>query len=355
MQQKTICFYPTHQKRTNHFLFNLSKLLETTGRYKCIGYKETKKESPKEIFGADVYHINWFDQSRNFVSFLKRLYFLVALKLKHKRIVWTIHNVVSHIKTPFYNKVLFRLLARFSDTIHVMCRDTEKIAHLEKYAAKIRLIPHGDYYGSYPESDFDVLASYGIEKSRPVFLFSGAIQPYKNIEVLVKAFKKLMAGEMTGGLCPVLLICGKVEPESYGDTIRQLIAGDKDIVFDPKFIPDEKLGAYIKSACVLVAPYSYRSSLNSGTIPLAFSYGKTLVCPDIPCVKDIVADSDCLYSYHYGTEEEHIDWLSKVLAQVCSDLNDGKISEKEKNASLYMKRNAWDAHRDEWISLYENC
>lgn len=354
MSQKIVCFYPTHQKRTNHFLYNLSKLLESSGKFKCIGYKDVKKENPKKIFSADVYHINWFDQSKNIVSFFMRLYFLIALKLKRKRIVWTIHNVTSHDKTPIYNKILFSLLARFSDVIHIMCKETVEIAHLKKFAKKVRLIPHGDYYGSYPESDFDVYEHYGIDKTRSVILFSGAIQPYKNIEVLVKAFKKAWNDSDADKPFPVLLICGKVEPDSYKISIQRLLQDDKSIVFDPHFIPDENLAAYIKSASVLVAPYSYRSSLNSGTIPLAFSYGKTIVCPDIPCVRDIVLDGDCLYSYHYETEAEHIDVLSEMMKQVYSDLTTGKIHEKENNASLYMKQNAWEAHRKEWISLYEN-
>lgn len=360
MQQKTICFYPTHQKRTNHFLFNLAKLLESSGCFKCVGYKDVKKSNPKSIFDADIYHINWFDQSKTFVSFLKRLYFLLMLKCKRKKIVWTIHNIVSHAKTPFYNKILFKLLVRFSDKIHIMCKDTVKIAHLEKYADKIQLIPHGDYYGSYPESDFDIYARYNITRGRPIFLFTGAIQPYKNIEVLVQAFKKAWPSNLpesalqggSGEVSPMLLICGKVEPESYKETIQQLLDNRDDIVFDLQFIPDEKLAAYIKSAGVLMAPYSYRSSLNSGTIPLAFSYGKTLICSDIPCVKDIVAKCDCLYSYHYATEEEHVDALSNMMKQAYSDLISGKIFEKENNAVRYMKSNAWEARKKEWLSLY---
>ena len=352
MSQKTICFYPTNQKRTNHFLYNLSSLLESTGMFKCVGYKEIKKESPRQLFSADVYHINWFDQSKDIVSFVKRLYFLIALKLKKKKIVWTVHNITSHEKTPFYNKILFRALVRFSDKIHIMCKQTIEIAHLEKYASKVLLIPHGDYYGSYPASNFDIYKRYGIDRRKPIFLFSGAIQPYKNIEVLIKSFQKNWNGDCLDDSSPVLLICGKVEPVSYKDSIQRLLVDAKDIVFDPQFVPDENISAYIKTAAVLIAPYSYHSSLNSGTIPLAFSYGKTIVCPDIPCVKDVVAESDCLYSYHYESENDHVDVLSKMMLQVYSDYNSGKILAKQHDAVSYMQRNSWKAHEKEWISLY---
>lgn len=349
MSQKTVCFYPSNQKRTNHFLFNLSRLLESSGRFKCVGYKEVQKETPKDLFKSDIYHINWFDQSKDVVSFLKRLYFLIALKMRGKRIVWTIHNIVSHAKTPFYNRILFKCLARFSKVIHVMCNDTVSIAKLEKYRDKVVLVPHGDYYGSYPDNNFDVYGHYGIDREKLIFLFSGAIQPYKNVDVLIRAFRKAFAGKDS----PVLLVCGKVEPDSYKENLQKLLDGADNIVFDPQFIPDENLGSYISTAKILTIPYSYRSSLNSGTIPLAFSYGKTLVCPDIACVKDILSDSDCLYSYHYESEEDHIEVLSRNLLQVYSDLETGRVSEKEQKAKVYMERNSWEAHKNEWISLYE--
>lgn len=349
MNRLIVCFYPSCQKRTNHFLYNLSRVLESTGRIKCVGYKELRQINPSDVFNADVYHINWFDQSKNIGSFLKRLYFLVVLKLKHKRIVWTVHNAISHEKTPCYNKVLFKMLARFSDVIHVMCKDTVAIAHLENVADKVKLIPHGDYYESYPNSDMDVYAYLGIEKSKKIFLFSGAIRPYKNIEILVRAFRKAFADNVCS---PMLLVCGKVESDDYEKKIRAEIGSAANIKFCPGFISDESLAAYLHAASVLVAPYSYRSSLNSGTLPLAFSYGKTLICPDIACVKDVVEKCDCLYAYHYETEVEHVDALAEKLCEVNRYVCDGSIAEKEKLAQKYMQENSWEAHKKEWTELY---
>lgn len=348
MKKKIICFYPSNQKRTNHFLYNLSRLVESSGFFECVGYKEVKKKSPGKIFFADIYHLNWFDQSRDLASFFKRMFFLFALRLKKKKIVWTIHNIESHIATPSYNKLLFYFLARFSTIIHTMNLETVKIANLERFRNKIRMIPHGDYYDSYPDSDFDVRGHYGIEKSRRIFLFLGAIQPYKNVDVLIDAFGKTFEAESS----PVLLVCGRVEPDYYLESIRRKLEGISSIVLDPRFIADGEMSAYVRSADILVAPYGFRSSLNSGTIPLAFSYGKTLICSDIPCVKDIQSEMDCLYHYHYSSRAEHVQVLSEKLSKAYFDILDGSIREKEKNAVLYMKKNSWKAHQREWIQLY---
>lgn len=348
MKQKTICFYPSCQKRSNHFLFNLSKLLESLGDIRCVSYKDVRKETPNLLYDFDIYHINWFDQSKTFISFLKRFYFLIRLKLKGKRIVWTIHNIVSHSKTPFYNKILYNALIHFSDTIHIMCLETITLAHLEKYQRKIKLIPHGDYYNSYPESSINICQLYHINPTRPIFLFFGAIQPYKNIEVLIQAYRNAFKMEKA----PILMICGKVEPKSYENTIQMLINNLTNIVFKSEFLPDEYISSYIQKASVLVVPYSYRSSLNSGTIPLAFSFGKTVICPDIACVKDIQKNSDSLYTYHYESEEDHIAKLSEKMKEAYQDILMEQIQEKEKNAIRYMEQNSWNAHKKEWLSLY---
>lgn len=345
MQQKTICFYPSCQKRYNHFLFNLAKLLESNSNIQCVSYKDLSK---KEIFNSDIYHINWFDQSKTFLSFLKRLYFLVMLKLKGKKIVWTIHNVTSHTKTPFYNKIIFKLLVIFSDVIHIMSSETIQKIHLEKYQNKIRLIPHGDYFHSYPSTTFDLNECFHLDPKRQIFLFFGVIQPYKNIDVLIKAFDKVFDKEES----PVLMICGKAEPLSYESTILELCKANPNIIFQSTFIPDDQLSAYIQNASLMVVPYSYRSSLNSGTIPLAFSYEKTLICPDIACVKDIQKERDCLYTYHYESKDDHIVKLAEKMKEAYQDISTGSIQKKELNAKQYMENNSWVAHKKEWLSLY---
>ena len=70
------------------------------------------------------------------------------------------------------------------------------------------------------------------------------------------------------------------EGAKYGDVMIGLFT-DKAIATHkrlPYLNYEQNISAYIKTAAVLIAPYSYRSSLNSGTIPLAFSYGKTPQC-----------------------------------------------------------------------------
>ena len=343
MNKLKVCFYPTCENATNHFLANLARLLREEGSFECSGFLDLAKCGKGEEFKKDVYHFNWFDQSLSFGSFLYRLYILLRLALTRKRIVWTVHNTVPHGGVPGYNRILRALLLRFSSVIHIMSEGSREIPYLARYMDKVVLIPHGDYFGSYPESNVDIRSRHGIPEGVPIVLFLGAVRPYKNIEVLLDAFAFENAA---------LLICGNVRPPEYIDKLTEYVKGRKNVVFAPQFVPDSELSAYLESAAFLVAPYSYDSALNSGTALLACSYGKTLVCPDIAGVRDIQAEADCLYAYHYDSAEEHAEKLAKALEGALADLKSGAIAEKESRALEYMRKNSWKANSSKWCGLY---
>jgi beta-1,4-mannosyltransferase len=352
MPKKIVCFYPAYQKRTNHFLFNLASLLNNSEKFECWDYQEIQKSRPEDLFKADIYHINWFDQSVSFFSFVKRLYFLLVLHLKKKKIVWTVHNVVPHQKSPWYNKILRFLLVKYASKIHIMSNATANLPYLHGHKDKITFISHGDYFGSYPESKLNVRDKYGIDKNKTIILFVGAIQPYKNVDILISAYKTAFSSKDDS----VLLVCGKVEPTSYRQKLVNCSQGISGVILDMNFVPDEDMSAYLNAADILVAPYSYRSSLNSGTLLLAFSYAKTVICPDIACVKDIQNESDCLYSYHYETSEDHVASLSEILKHINQTAAEKEeLQRKSKSAMEYMKKYSWQSQKDEWFSLYEEA
>ena len=343
MDKVKVCFYPTCENATNHFLANLARLLRSSGDFECSGFLDLAKQKKGEEFRQDVYHINWFDQSLTFASFLYRYYILLRIIFARKRIVWTIHNSVPHGGVPAYNRILRYLLLRYSSVIHIMSEGSRELPYLQPYLHKVVHIPHGDYFCSYPDSDVDVRKRYGIAANVPIVLFLGAIRPYKHIEILLEAFDFQDAA---------LLICGSVRPPDYLYKLTGSAVGKRNVFFSPEFVPDSELSAYLRTASFLVAPYSYDSTLNSGTVLLACSYGKTMVCPDIAGVRDIQSESDCLYAYHYVDKADHAGKLRETLARALADTASGAIAEKEARALEYMRRNSWQANSSKWRVLF---
>ena len=167
MDKVKVCFYPTCENATNHFLANLARLLRDEGSFECSGFLDLAKQKKGEEFKQDVYHFNWFDQSLTFASFLYRYYILLRVIFARKRIVWTIHNTVPHGGVPVYNRILRALLLRFSSVIHIMSEGSRELPYLQPYLHKVELVPHGDYFDSYPESNADVRAHFGIAADVP--------------------------------------------------------------------------------------------------------------------------------------------------------------------------------------------
>lgn len=351
MKKIKVCFYPTCKKETNHFLANLAEVLEKSGEFECSGFMDHVRSKDGLAYKHDVFHFNWFDQCFSLSSFLYRFFILLRVIVSGKRIVWTIHNLESHEKSPAYNKIIRFLLLHFSSSIHVMNEASAKFPMLRRYVHKVRLIPHGDYFDSYPQSNLDVHEKFGIPKQSPIVLFLGAIRPYKNIEVLLDAFDRLQKDSSRN---VSLLICGKTSPKEYLNALEQRIKTMNNVYFSPEFVPDEDVEAYLRSAAFLVAPYSYRSALNSGSVLLACSYAKTFVCPNIAGVEDIQKQSNCLYMYHYNDDENHREELKNMLRKAIADFDNGAIAEKEFAAVEYMKKNSWSVNASQWISLYKS-
>ena len=231
MDKVKVCFYPTCGNATNHFLANLARLLRSSGDFECSGFLDLAKQKKGEEFRQDVYHFNWFDQSLTFASFLYRYYILLRIIFARKRIVWTIHNSVPHGGVPAYNRILRYLLLRYSSVIHIMNEGSRELPYLQPYLHKVVHIPHGDYFGSYPDSDVDVRKRYGIAANVPIVLFLGAIRPYKHIEVLLEAFDFQDAA---------LLICGSVRPPDYLYKLTGSAVGKRNVFFSPEFVPDSE-------------------------------------------------------------------------------------------------------------------
>ncbi len=101
-----------------------------------------------------------------------------------------------------------------------------------------------------------------------------------------------------------MTIAGNPNSESYRSELEMLAKGISNITLELKFIPDSDLPNYIHKSDLLILPYSLESSLNSGTVILGFSYGRTVICPRIGTIDDLEAGED-VFDYSYKTDSEH--------------------------------------------------
>ena len=257
----------------------------------------------KHFKSIKLVHLNWFenvDDSGFFValrSFFRKLVVLIAIRISGKPLLWTMHNRTSHEQgLTFFSRTITRLLIRWSHHIIIHTHESEHI--LASYGAKIVqkavYLPHPNFIGMYGDIPVDVAR----DESKLHLLFTGMVKPYKNLELLIEVVSGL-------GNKVQLTIAGKAIDAKYEWKIMDMAREAGNVELMPYFVPDNEIAALIAKADVLVLPYDLSSSLNSGTVVLAFSYKKTVICPEIGTITDMGAHQADIFHYRYHTGEEH--------------------------------------------------
>jgi glycosyltransferase involved in cell wall biosynthesis len=117
-----------------------------------------------------------------------------------------------------------------------------------------------------------------------VFLHFGNCKPYKNLDGLIEAFRRVAKCN------DILLVAGRFSDNAYLATVLDLAAGDDRIRIENRFIPDEQVSDYIVACNVMCMPY--REILTSGTAMLALSYGRPVLSVNRGLLRDVVRP-DC--------------------------------------------------------------
>lgn len=259
----------------------------------------------------DIVNLNWFEsiQAKNkaegYKIFLKRSLLLTYLKYKKIKIIWTLHNRVPH--DGEYTKLsiaLMKKMAKVSDVIIIHCSETREV--IQKLnpsinVEKIKLIQHPNYIDVYEKKSINYREKYNILENEMVYLFFGQIRPYKNVELIIEAAKESRVSAK-------FIIAGKACDKEYEKKILNMVGKNNNIIPIFKYISDDEVTSLIDSSDVVILPYDIKSSLNSGAAILAFSLGKTIICPNIGTLKDM-NESDLFYSYEYENRQDHLEKL----------------------------------------------
>jgi glycosyltransferase involved in cell wall biosynthesis len=144
--------------------------------------------------------------------------------------------------------------------------------------ARVRVIPHGafDYLTRLPEEKPLPAELEGAEG--PVVLFFGLLRPYKGIEALLEAFRRVGGAE--------LWIVGN--PRMDVAPLRELAAAAPGRVrFVTRFVDDAEIPAIFRRADLLVLPYL--DAEHSGVLYTALAFGKPLLLSAVGGFPEVAA------------------------------------------------------------------
>ncbi len=223
------------------------------------------------------------------------------------RIVWTIHNTLSH-DNPYVDleKGLSRRLVELAEVIHLHSAasvpEVQAVFDIPDY--KIRISRHGHYIGVYadyltPEAARQTL---GLAVDEDVILFLGQVRPYKGVGHLVRTFRKLMQEHPRAKL----VIAGAVHDDFWSTVTPALTAAERErLLVTDRFLDETELQLFFRAADIAVFPY--RNVLTSGSLLLSLSFGVPAVVPRVGMTVELLEGSDAGLLYdgddEYGLEE----------------------------------------------------
>jgi beta-1,4-mannosyltransferase len=199
-------------------------------------------------------------------------------------LVWTLHNEAPHEdRFPETYKRLAQEAAARSALVIVHSQRAAELARDRYGVAPERLcvVPHGSYHTLYAEDLTRAAArkALGLPVEGAIFGFVGAVRPYKNVPLLIDAFRRLLPGAAR------LLIAGKqMTPIEFDndDLLRD------HLILRDETIPETRLSAHLRACDVIVLPFG--RILTSGSMMLALSVGIPVIVPDMPSLGEIVMD-----------------------------------------------------------------
>ena len=257
---------------------------------------------------------------------IQPLTLLINRLFKNKKVIVTLHDPIPHKGAKRLLVYLYTKVIKQADKIIVL---SNKFVNLtadiyNKNINDIYVIPHGifDNYKKVYDNKF----KYEYDNSKVNFLFFGRITPYKGLDVLATAFKKLES-EFDN---IALTIVGNGDFEPY----RQCYSEIKNVTVINRWIKDEEVYGFYNGANVItVLPYI--EATQSGVIPVAMANDSLVICTNTGGLVEQVVDKETGYLVEVGDSEA----LYKVMKSIVDgEYNPWVIT----NAKDYISNLTWD-------------
>jgi len=296
---------------------------------KVIWYRLIKK--------YNTFHIHWTFPLKfpinnlvlRFISFLYILLFLVLIKTLRYKIVWTVHEILPHGIETSNDLFIRKFLSRISDAKIAHSKTT--IDEMTKFGLNIEntfVIPLGNFIGGYQNNTTKNKSRkyLNINKEDFVFLFFGGIEKRKGIENLLQSFDKLKNKNIK------LIVAGKL-PNDPDRSLRIILNNYRKklngyLKVNPNFIKEEEVQYYFNCADVVVAPFT--RIITSGSVILALSFGKPIICPRMGNLKDLPENIG--FYYNPRNDDGLLECMKQAINKKC------ELEQIGKNAYKYVQK-----------------
>jgi D-inositol-3-phosphate glycosyltransferase len=331
-----------NQRRDAGFVEKVSRICKYYAR--LVHYAATAK--PR------IFHILW----NNKFELLDRTLLMLFYRLIGKKVVLTVHNVNAARRdsrdSPL-NRLTLRIQYHLANHIFVHTQKM-KLELLREFGVKdlrVTVIPFGinNSVRNSSLTQAEARQQMGIRQDKKTILFFGAITPYKGVEYLVAAFRRLLARHDDYRL----IIAGR--PNNCEEYWRAIQEESREgvqkgrILLRGEYIPDDETELYFKAADVLVLPY--RHIYQSGVLCLGYSFGLPVLAADVGSLKDEIVEGQTGFVFK---PEDPIDLAKTVERYFASDLFANLDNHRQEIRNFATERHSWDVVGQVTMSVYAN-
>ncbi len=250
-------------------------------------------------------------------------------------IAWTIHNVLPHdARLPDAEVALRREVVARASVVHVMSEATVDLLadQLTIPAARVLRVPQPAFTGIYPDwiDRLEARRLLRLPPDAPAVGLLGALLPYKGLDDLLGALPAV--ARLRPGIR--LVVGGSVgQVDRMQPAIDRALA-DPRVAIHPRRVPDDQVQYLMRGVDAVVLPY--RRVLNSAALVLALGFGRPVVFPNDPALREF-ADPAASVTYERGSPEALAEAIDVALAlprdgvaaaarQICADRDPATVS-----------------------------
>jgi glycosyltransferase involved in cell wall biosynthesis len=297
-----------------------------------------------------IFHILWNNKFEFFDRTLLTLYY----KCLGKKVVLTAHNVNAgrrDSKDTRFNRLTLWIQYHLAEHIFVHT-DKMKQELGESFGmpgTRVTVVPFG-INNSVPNTGLtsaEAKQRLGIRDGERTILFFGRITPYKGLEHLIAAFRRVVSRRNDYRL----IIGGRPDScEKYWKAVRELMREEVQsgrILLKADFIPDDETEVYFKAADVFVLPY--RHIYQSGVLFLGHSFGLPALVADVGSLKDDIVEGKNGFVFK---PEDPVDLSAAIERYFDSDLYEELGSRRQEIRDLATSQHSWDLVGQATLSVY---
>jgi len=230
---------------------------------------------------TDIIYFNWIadlpDKRLGYIQIPVLALILILCKIFNKKIVWFIHNDVSHSRKNWLaKKGIRRMMMLFADTI--LAHSAE--CSLKKKISNIRVFDH-------PMEEIKTVAT---KKYKYDILIWGSVSPYKGVIDFLK-YNYLQKGLQNVDI----LVAGKfLSLKLYRKACSYLKPNLQLMNNAPT---DEELNKLFSESRYILFCYQSKSVLSSAALCKSISAGKTVIGPNMGAFKEL-GEKGLIYTYN---------------------------------------------------------